>query len=257
MSVIALMLVRDEADIIEDTLRHLAAHVDFIEVHDNGSTDGTQDILADLQAELPLTVYPDPDPAYWQSKKMSEWAKRLHSLGLYDWIVPCDADELWYGPDGKRLGDWLDSIGREAQVARAALFNYFPPCEGFSGSPVKALQWRSAAPGALPKAAGRLHRKIVIQPGNHGITYGPGSYAVKVDGATIRHYSWRTPEQYLRKIRNGIEAYALTDLPEGTGTHWRMFADATDEAIMAHFTEWFCIGEEDRRGLVYDPAPCS
>ena len=38
-------MVRDEADVIEGTLRHMADEVDELIVADNGSVDGTTDIL--------------------------------------------------------------------------------------------------------------------------------------------------------------------------------------------------------------------
>lgn len=43
--VCAVMLVKDESDIIETTIRHLLWHVDEVIVADNMSTDGTYDIL--------------------------------------------------------------------------------------------------------------------------------------------------------------------------------------------------------------------
>ena len=42
MTVTAVTVVRDEADIIETTLRHTATQVDHIIAADNGSADGTR-----------------------------------------------------------------------------------------------------------------------------------------------------------------------------------------------------------------------
>jgi hypothetical protein len=75
-------------------------------------------------------------------------------------------------------------------------------------------------------------------------------------GLVVRHFSWRSPEQYLKKIVNGRAAYALTDLPEGTGAHWRMWEGASDEAILAHFDTWFYARDpKSDRSLIYDPTP--
>src|SRR4051812_46619587 len=91
-------MVKDEADVIEGTIRHMADEVDQLLVADNGSTDGTRDILVKLALELQFTVVDDPDPGYEQSRKMSALAELAASHGA-TWIVPFDADELWLAED--------------------------------------------------------------------------------------------------------------------------------------------------------------
>src|ERR1700688_33804 len=110
MSVAAVLLVKDEADIIEFTLRHLKAQVDWIYAADNGSTDGTREILDALEngtAEAWLTVLDDPVVAYYQAEKMTALAVRARMNG-YQWVIPADADEFWYATDGRPIRDFLD-----------------------------------------------------------------------------------------------------------------------------------------------------
>jgi hypothetical protein len=75
-------------------------------------------------------------------------------------------------------------------------------------------------------------------------------------GDTLRHFSFRTEDQYVRKIRNGEKAYAATTLPETTGAHWRMWRDLPDEAIRDHFRQWFfCENPHADQTMIKDPAP--
>jgi hypothetical protein len=73
MTVVGVSMVRDEADIIEATVRHMLANVDHVLVADNGSVDETRGILRALAAEHPgrLVVVDDDEPAYMQSDKMT------------------------------------------------------------------------------------------------------------------------------------------------------------------------------------------
>jgi hypothetical protein len=94
----------------------------------------------------------------------------------------------------------------------------------------------------------------VIEAGNHGAT--TSGTALRSGGLSVRHFSWRTPEQYVRKIRTGAEAYRATNLPAHTGAHWRTWDDATDDQLAEHFRTWFW--SPDPRAdssLIYDPAP--
>lgn len=259
MSTAAILIVKDEEDIIEDIIRHLAYHVDKIIVRDNLSEDGTWDCLLEFQRQLGedmLELDVDHEIGYWQSVKMSKLAQRALEQG-FSWVVPCDADECWYvGSDPyRRIADWITGLAPDVQMIRAELYNHIPTAADRNGkSPFERITWRKRERAPLGKVACRLHPELVIHAGNHGASY-PG-VALTVGGLVIRHFSWRSPEQYLRKMRNGYAAYKATDLPESTGAHWRMWADATDEQIEEHFMTWFHSARPQKdESMILDPAP--
>jgi glycosyltransferase involved in cell wall biosynthesis len=251
VSVAAVMMVRDEADVLPGTLDWLRTQVDEIYVLDNRSVDGSREIAEAAGA----VVRDDPEVGYFQSRKTSLLAREAYDAG-HAWVVPVDADEIWAAPEGRTLSAWLGSQGPDVLVARAVLLNYVPTSLDDPGepNPLRRLRWRFVEPGALPKVACRAKRSLTIHAGNHGADYGSPRRPFGIDGLTVRHFSWRTEAQYVRKIRNGIEAYAATDLPETTGAHWRAWDGATDDEIGAHFREWFYVDDPyARNDLVYDP----
>lgn len=257
MSVAAVMMVRDEEDIIEATLTRLRGQVDRVFVADNRSRDGTRDILERLAygtSEAWLDIEDDAEVGYFQADKMTRLARKAGAYG-YTWVVPVDADEAWTAADGRRLGDFLDGVAPDAQVVRARLYDYIPTAldDPAEPDPIRRLQWRLPQPGVLPKVAARARADLSFHPGNHGADYGAFPH-LAVDGLIVRHYTWRSEDQYVRKIRNGVEAYAATDYPAGIGQHWRMWADLPDDAIRDHYRQWFYREDPEAAGLVHDPA---
>ena len=254
-AVCGLMLVRDEADIIERSLDHAAAQVDYLIVMDNRSTDGTSEIVKHHPG-VDLRII-DKEVGHYQSRKVTSMAKLARAKG-FKWVVPMDADERWTVADPyhetETVAERLRRQAPNVQIVTAALYDYLPPSGGLGGlHPFDAITWRKTAPGVYPKVAARVAPQLVIAEGNHGASYGEEP-ALSVPGLMIRHFTWRTPEQYLRKIRNGLEAYAATDLDPMYGTHWRMWEGHEDETIKAHFRRWFTLdyppyGDE----FVYDP----
>jgi len=250
MSVAAVMLVRDEADILGYILDYLETQVDRIYAYDNRSVDATASIL---KARASVVYRLDEQVGYWQSRKTSRLAGTALKDG-FQWVVPVDADEIWEAPDERRLGDYLDGVAPNVQVVSAELFDYMPTGvdDPLDPDPLRRIQWRLPQPGTLPKVAARAHGNLKIHPGNHGADYGGAPFAI-VSGLKVRHFSWRTEEQYLRKIRNGVEAYRETDLRPAIGQHWRMWEGHDDEAILEHYRTWFCPADPEQAGLVHDP----
>lgn len=256
MTVIGIAMVKDEVDVIAGTIRHMAGEVDRLVVTDNGSTDGTREILSQLAGErLPLTVFDDPDPAYYQSVKMSLLAAT--AIGADgDWIVPFDADEIWYS-DAGRIADVLAGTRRPRVAVR--LWNHLATALDEPGTdPFQTMVWRQRDPGELPKVAFRWQPGTVIHQGNHGVTLPEDGPALE-DVLKIRHFPIRSPEQFVRKVVNGSRAYAATDLPENQGAHWRAWGrlyEQGGEALLHEvFREhWWYLSPVDA-GLVRDSAP--
>lgn len=255
LSTFGVSMVKDEADVVEGTLRHMADEVDHLIVADNGSTDGTREILAQLADELPLTVTDDPDPAYYQSVKMTRLAQRAAEADAI-WVVPFDADELWFARGGP-LREVLPVLP-PANVAVALLTNHFSTAiDPSEGDPFRRMVWRSAEPAPLGKMAFRWEPGAVIHQGNHGVTLPSGQ--VPVDALEVRHFPYRSVEQFLNKARNGAAAYRAADLPEDQGAHWRAYGDILErlgeEGLADVYRQHMWYLSPTDSGLVLDPAP--
>jgi hypothetical protein len=207
MTTIGVCMVKDEADIIRQTIEHMLTQVDYIIVADNMSSDGTLEILE----SLPVNVFTDSQVGYYQGSKITLMAQYAGEYYGADFVVAFDADEVWQASDGtSTIKEVLERLRPKTMIAEA--------------------QWLTHNPNGtttierLPKVACRYHPNLVIDQGNHFAHYGkPVEKAIGL--LKVDHYPWRTPEQALRKIRNGIAAYrAAPDLPEKYGTHWKELA---------------------------------
>jgi hypothetical protein len=179
MNVVAIACVRDEVDIVEAFVRHTVAAASRLIVLDNGSTDGTREVLASLCAEgLPLDVVDDPSPGKYLAERLTR-LMRDHAVARYDaqWILPLDADELV---------DWGTTTSLDASREAPLL-----------------VQWRSYVPHETDAAAERnpvvrmRHRLAeepdglwkVIVPGqlarHPGAAIVQGSHAVEIDGQRV------------------------------------------------------------------------
>src|SRR5689334_22511573 len=92
----ALLVVRDEADIISQSLRHLAEWADAIYVFDSGSCDETWDLVNEFAATNSRVVPIGRAPVFFSEKRLRGWifhqARRHMKEG--DWFVRVDADEF-------------------------------------------------------------------------------------------------------------------------------------------------------------------
>lgn len=225
----AISMVKNEADILESTVRHTFAQgIDRLFVVDNGSTDGTRELLERLAGEFPISIGDDSEVGYYQDHKMTALAHAARRHGA-EWIVPIDADEFWFAP-GMRVADYLRSRPRAETRTTATMYNLFPTpgnpsLTGLRDGPLR-LDFR---PHVLPKVATRPHPLLWIGMGNHSALR-PG---ILRNGLFIAHLPWRSFEQYRSKVRQGARAFEATDLDEHLGGHWRKQGGRSDETLAA------------------------
>lgn len=227
-SVWAVSVVRDEADIVETTLRHLLNQgVTGVLIADNGSTDGTYELLQRLSTTLPeIRVLRDSNPAHDQAFKQS-WLSQLAWRAGADWIVPFDGDEFWFAT-GTRLAQYL--AGVQANRVWASFHHMTPTAPIRAGEELRDREFIVDATVALPgKMAFRAHPLVFVGPGNH--------YANRVGGTAtglhIAHAQYRSPEQLARKVRQGAASSKLTgeDL-SWFAPHWQAGAGLSDAEIL-------------------------
>lgn len=263
MTTVAVTMVKDEADIIEPVIRHMATQVDHIIVADNMSTDDTRLTLESLADELgDIMIQDDREVGYQQSKKMTGLAHLAEAEFGAEWIVPFDADEIWYSPFYDRIADHLADIEVQWLVMPATVFDHMATGDDPDvPNPVLRMGWRRREPLELPKVACRWRRDLTIEMGNHGARYHGGATMHEAQ-LVVRHFPYRSVDQLIRKIRNGAAAYAATNMPANVGTHWREWGAMLDqqgpEAIEELFTTWYYVDsphEVSTTPMIYDPAP--
>ncbi len=247
---VAITMCKDEVDVIEGSITRMLSQVDTVIVADNGSTDGTREILEGL----PIELVDDPEVGYYQSQKMSALAAKAAEQGA-DFVIPFDADEVWLSPHG-RIGDVLARC--EEVAAPAPIFNYVAAADDDPAlPPLERIRWRRREALGLPKVACRAALPVTIEQGNHGAHYPSG---VAHGLLEVHHFPYRSEDQFLSKVRNGAAAYKATDLPEGTGAHWRQYGQLLDregpEAVKAWFREHFVSDDpENDPDLILSPCP--
>ena len=253
-------MVKNEADIIAGSIRHMATQVDHLIVADNASTDGTRDILDHLATGLPLTVLDDPDPAYYQSAKMS----RLATLAAADhgavWVVPFDADELWSAASGARMADVLAVLSES--IVYTPSYSHRPTTfDETTGDPFTSMVWRNRRPDRIDKIVFRWEAGAIVRQGNHSVHL-PSGGAVHREPQrplVLHHFPNRSVEQFVGKTIQGAAAYRLTDLPQTEGTHWRQNGELYErggrDALEQRFMNTVWCRWPQRAGLIRDPAP--
>ena len=273
MTVVAVTMVRDEADVVGSIVANMLAQVDGVVVADNLSEDSTREILDELAAKHDgrLVVVDDDDPAYEQSRKMTHLAHFGAEWFEASWVVPFDADEWWYSPHADRISDALANVPDRWHVVPALLYDHVSTgLDPDEVDPVRRIGWRRRAPGPLPKVAARYRPDLVIEQGNHGAHYEEFTPALFDPVLVVRHFPYRSVEQFVQKVRNGAAAYrAAGDRQRADhGAHWRQWGELLEhhgeDAVAEIYRRWYWRAEpgepakiegEHQPDLLFDPAP--
>lgn len=250
--VFGICMCRDAEDIIGYIVEHMISEVDHVIVADNLSIDNTRPILEKFGSKI--TLLEDNDPAYRQSEKMTYLSQVASKCGA-QWVVPFDADEWWYSDQG-RIADVIKDYNYCINVA--PMYDHVPTgVDSNDPNPMKRIGWRRNNLTPLHKIACRVTPDLTIEMGNHNASYTTHLPTYGTGFLEIRHYPYRSAEQFVDKAIVGALALDLTDLPYEMGQHWRDYAKIADtqgpEALKEVFRQWFWSSDPTQEGLIFDP----
>lgn len=257
MSVVGVTTVRNEIDIVRASLIHMSGQVDALVVIDHGSTDGTSDVIYELSDAFPMVIIRNDDPMHCQAERLTYAIEiaRMHYGAT--WIVPFDADELWQPLNGQPLSRVLH-VDAHYDVHTAKIFNHYATgldrLRDDQHGPFDTMTWRSPEPLGLRKVAFAYRPGFILGEGNHVVSWPDFTPRVS-DDLELRHFPYRSPEQFTRKAVDG--AAALAGMPEDVGVHWRFYAEVERQrpgALADHWREHFFVADPVEVGWVNDPA---
>lgn len=232
MRLIAVSIVKNEADIIEAFVRHTAYWVDHHLVFDHESTDGTREILQALQREgLPLALYTDGALANLQQDRSNHLSRLAVTQFDADWVLPLDADELFTGPSREDLEEKLASAINPNPFS-LYLCNYYPTKldDGTETNPVLRLRYCQQTLSPTKKII--IPRSLILA---EGVIAGKGSHALyrdqqpladlalPVEEYHLAHLALRSPQhQVLRVVLAELQKLSRGSAAEGLDTHYRL-----------------------------------
>ncbi len=235
------LLVRNEADVIEGNLRfHLDHGVDFIVATDNGSSDGTTEILEEYAKKGVVHLLHQPSRIFQQQAWVNHMGQLACNKFAADLIFHADADELWYPASGS-LKRELSSRDRvdvlSAPVRNMMLFDKggeerFPADVGYEINrpiikPVRKVMEEVAQRSFFlyrypNKVIYKTRRGYIdVVQGNHDIVPSHDYREFVKQNAydiEILHFPVRGYEQFLQKIINNGEGLENLDLFIGSNT---------------------------------------
>jgi hypothetical protein len=247
MKVVMTLLVRDEADIVDEHIAfHLAVGVDYVIAADNASTDGTTEILENYARDGHLRRISLQDP-FSQIEEVTRMARLAATDFRADWVINSDADEFWW-PRSGTLKELLGAVPPRFGGVRGMWRNFVPRPDG-PESFAERMTIRSQEPsrGIHPfnphfKTVHRASPDVEVGGGNHdaiGTGLAPLYSWYPID---VLHFPIRSPAQFERKFLRWWQITAVDG--EASNPYYNTVRDAHREGRIAELYEPFLVDDE-------------
>jgi len=228
---VGVSIVKNEADIIEASIRHNLRYLDRLIVLEHEASDATPQILRALIAEgLPLIHLRCAEPAapFLQGPWTTMLARQAFAEHSADHVFPLDADEFIHAPSREAL---MSAIAHAAQDRLMNLnWQTYVYVGDETGHPLHRLRWRvETAKRPLPKivipARFAAKRDWQALHGNHAVIWNEGDEKKwdtgtenTLAGVGLAHLPLRSPEQLVAKALISGLARKLREGANGKGT---------------------------------------
>ena len=246
------LMVRDEADVLPAWFdHHVAQGFDVFVITDNGSTDGTADLVRAFAERTDVVVDLRHDPVHrkQQGTVVTGMARDAASVHHADWVVNADADEFILPVDRSR------TVRQVFEQLDPAIGAFFVPVVNLtgrmakSGAGVERLHWRDERTAEELRAAGLVapptpntvhvgDPEVTVVQGNHRASVANGAPVPEELALEVLHLPWRSWKQYEHLVEVSGRAYEanpeLTPSPRHHGmTDYRRLHEGLLQAVFS------------------------
>jgi hypothetical protein len=254
------LLVKNEIDIIKTWLNHHIPMCDYMVIMDNGSYDGTREVIDFYAEKFNIKVIDQPAQDYNQKiwvLEMIDWCKKAGCTH----VLSADTDEM-YDADlrimAEKLTGDLGAYKIPCRLYVPTIFddeNILNPIERMKYYlKTGRTQEESQCLVAWSKMFFSLADFKELELGNDVIRFNSKNTKTEIaKDAIIRHYPERSWQQYRLKYIQGGEAYARSKHPAMFGWHWKKIHKIYfTGGIVALKRFWYNLLEDNKELLIKD-----
>jgi len=245
------ILVRDEADIIEANIRtHASLGVDAFVIMDNGSIDGTREILSKLVKEFEIIVI-DEKGDYNQAKWMKQLAMIAKNRLKADWVINNDADEFWLPKNDLNLKENLAFKGSVLTVNRYNMIlereKYFFDTSYLVENPIFYSKEKQLTSEKLSIILTKIGPKTIINP--YGLIYLRGGNHKALHIRNMRDYL-RSGYDKIKRFKD-IEVFhypirSYTQFEQNIKNRKRLLESSKKVSMGPHYRRWVQLYNEGK-----------
>jgi len=230
--------VKNEADIIEAFIRYHIHIFDKIVVLDNGSLDGTYEILKLLAEEgLNIEIVNEAAGEFDSFRLANKYAKKYVTETNADFLVFMDADEFLISEDGINPREILEKLTKDKiyyihwktyLYQECGEFNYFLPelFEYYRDETHESFT-KIIVPGELFKK-----QRIVVLEGNHEFSSLQQIPVMFTDLLKFAHYPLRSLWQHQKQmVLNAIGIMETPNYLKDASLHWKQMYQEMDGMV--------------------------
>ncbi|MCR2793740.1 glycosyltransferase family 2 protein [Microbacterium sp. zg.Y625] len=227
------MMVRDEADIVGAMVQHhLDQGIDLFLVTDNGSVDGTTEILEEFARQGVIELRHDPRHLKQQHEVVTAMSREAARRGAR-WVLNADADEFWLAQNGElTIREALERIDPAIGAFIVPVTDMTGP-PAASGTGLQRLVYQDRRPDELmrrlgihahatPDVAFVASEDVVVAQGNHFVSVESHGEPAPGAGLEVLHFPWRSWAQFSRKVENAGRAYEASPHLKPSANHHGM-----------------------------------
>lgn len=242
MSILLITKVKNEADIIEYFIRYHLNIVDHIVVIDNGSIDGTYEIVSAMIKEgLPLDLVNEGFSRFDAFRLANQYTEYYLKKYKNDYLIFADADELIVADNGDNPRSIVEGFDCDkVYYCRWKTYLYNDGDEYKPFSPNSYTEYREECKEHFEKviipAKMYFDNRIIVEAGNHSChseMFDCNPLPRKeCQNIKFCHFPIRSLNQYKKQVvLNSISMKANPYVYNQTGSHWKDMFRIKDNTI--------------------------